>query len=127
MKKILLMLALLMAPLSYTGCKSPQLVAYRTADAVVSSVDLAMQGWADYVVAERKRILALPAIERGSRQSDLLRKEGKVLNSYGRYQSAMRVSQSAVNAAIQDKSRLPDNVAAAAAEVLKLVRELKGA
>lgn len=127
MKKILLMLALLMAPLTYTGCKSPQLVAYRTADAVVSSVDLAMQGWADYVVAERKRILALAPLDRGSQQADLLRKEGKVLHAYGRYQAAMRVSQSAVNAAIQDKSRLPDNVAAAAAEVLKIVRELKGA
>ncbi len=128
MKKLILILSLLLpVTLTSTGCKSsPTMIAYKSADAVVSSVDVAMMAWADYVVAERLRINDLPPIERGSLGTDLLRKEGKVQMAHGRYRDAMRVSRAAVNSAIQNKERLPDNVGAAAAELLTLIRNLKG-
>lgn len=125
MKTILLILMLAFTP-AFVGCKvTPQQIAYKSSDAVVSSVDIAMQGWADYVVAERRRIAALPPIDRGSLGADLLRKEGKVSKALGEYQSAMRSAQAGVNAAIQSKGPLPPLVDGAAAALLSVIKENK--
>lgn len=110
------------------GCKTPQtapMIAYKSADAVISSVDLAMRGWADYVVTERKKINALPAIDRGSKSADLLRKEGKVHQAYGHYQASMRLAHASVSVAIANKDALPQAVGDAAAALLNLIVELK--
>lgn len=117
-------LAMAATPVAIVGCKTPQQAAYQSADAVISSVDVAMRAWADYVVAERAAIRALPPAERGSRESDLLRREGRVVIAYGRYQDAMRVSEASVAAAIGDGKALPQNVGASAVELVNLIRSL---
>lgn len=123
---LLLLLGLCAAPVIMTGCKStPIQIAYKSADAVVSSVDIAMQGWADYVVAERRRIADLPPLERGSLGSDLLRKEGRVSKALGEYQAAMRSAQAGVTAAIASKGPLPPLVDGAAAALLSVINENK--
>lgn len=126
--KLLHILALIIGlcaiPIISTGCKStPHQIAYKSADAVVSSVDIAMHGWADYVVAERRKIAAMPAIDRGSREADLLRKEGKVANALGEYQSAMRAAQAGVNAALRSGGPLPPMVEGAASALLTIIKE----
>ena len=114
----------LVAPMALvTGCKAtPQQVAYKSADAVVSSVDIAMQGWADYVVAERRRIAALPQADQLGPKSDLLRKEGRVATAYGRYQQACETAREAVNVAIAQNQPLPSAVSAAASIVLDVIK-----
>lgn len=105
-----------------TGCKAtPHQVAYKSADAVVSSVDIAMRGWADYVVAERKRISALPAAEQLALKAELLRKEGRVMNAYGDYQRAMTLAEAAVKLAIANHQPPPADVGAAASIVLSTI------
>ena len=109
-----------------TGCKStPNQIAYQSADAVISSVDLAMRGWADHVVSERKRIKALPAADRGTAEADLLRKEGKVASALGKYHAAMESAEAAVGAAFTQGKPLPETVGAAASALLAILKEVK--
>ena len=125
----LLAAALLMlgfvAPLAIvatTGCKAtPHQVAYKTADAVVSSVDVAMRGWADYVVAERKRIATLPSVDQLAPKAELLKREGRVMNAYGDYQRAMTLAEAAVKLAIANHQPPPADVGAAASLVLSTI------
>lgn len=115
--------------LTLPGCKTPQTanqIAYKSADSVITAVDLAMQGWSEHVVKERRRINALPPLDRGSQSADLLRAEGKVHQAYGRYQASMRVARAAVNASLASGEQLPQAVGDAAAALLELIRELKG-
>lgn len=126
----LLMLGLVapVALVTTTGCKAtPHQVAYKSADAVVSSVDIAMRGWADYVVAERKRIAALPAAEQLAPKSELLKREGRVATAYGRYQDAYKNAHDAVKLALEHNGLghddpLPSAVAAAASIVLDVIK-----
>lgn len=105
-----------------TGCKStPHQVAYKTADAVVSSVDVAMRGWADYVVAERRRIAKLPTAEQLGPKSELLKREGRVVKAYGEYQQAMTLAEAAVKLAIANGTPPPANVGAAASLVVSTI------
>lgn len=120
----LLMLGLVapVALVTTTGCKAtPEQAAYKTADAVVSSVDIAMHGWADYVVAERKRIAALPPVDQLAPKADLLRKEGRVIEAYGKYQQAMTLAEAAVKLAITNNQPPPADVGAAASLVLSTI------
>lgn len=111
-----------LAMVATTGCKAtPHQVAYKTADAVVSSVDVAMRGWADYVVAERKRIAALPPIDQLGPKAELLRKEGRVIEAYGKYQQAMTLAEAAVKLAIANHQPPPADVGAAASLVLSTI------
>lgn len=111
-----------LAIVATTGCKAtPHQVAYKSTDAVVSSVDVAMRGWADYVVAERKRIAALPAVDQLAPKADLLRKEGRVMNAYGEYQRAMNLAEAAVKIAIANHQPPPADVGAAASLVLSTI------
>lgn len=111
-----------------TGCKAtPQQVAYKTAEAVVSSVEIAMQGWADYVVTERRRIAALPPADQLGPKSELLRKEGRVATAHGRYQEACKSARDAVQLALEHNrlghdDPLPSAVAAAASIVLDAIK-----
>lgn len=112
-----------LAMVATTGCKAtPHQVAYKTADAIVSSVDVAMRGWADYVVAERKRIAALPAVDQLTPKADLLRKEGRVMNAYGEYQRAMNLAEAAVKLAVANHQPPPADVGAAASLVLDVIK-----
>lgn len=112
-----------MAIVATTGCKAtPHQVAYKSADAVVSSVDIAMRGWADYVVSERKRIAALPPVDQLAPKADLLRKEGRVMNAYGEYQRAMTLAEAAVKLAIANHQPPPATVASAASIVLDVIK-----
>lgn len=61
------------------ACKSAELVSYRTIGTVVHSVDLAMNGWGDYVRAHRGDP-ALPP------------KEAQVRKAYETYQQAITVA-----------------------------------
>ena len=109
-----------------TGCKStPVLLAYQSADAVISSVDLAMRGWADHVVSERRRIKKLPAIDQGSQAADLLRKEGKVATAHGRYVASMEAAEAAVGLAYTTRSSLPQSVSDAASALLAIIKEAR--
>lgn len=115
------------ALVSTTGCKAtPQQVAYKSADAVVSSVDIAMRGWADYVVAERKRIASLPPMDQLAPKADLLRKEGRVATVYGDYQKAMALAHDAMRLALEHNAlghddQAPRAVSAAASLVLSTI------
>lgn len=127
--RLLFMALALFGPVAFTGCKTPQsapMIAYKSADAVITAVDLAMQGWADHVVKERRRIKALPAIDQGSQGADLLRQEGRVHQAYGRYQASMSLAHAAVNASLASGDQLPQAVGDSAAALLALVRELQG-
>lgn len=126
----LLMLGLVapVALVTTTGCKAtPQQVAYKSADAVVSSVDIAMRGWADYVVAERKRIASLPPVDQLGPKADLLRKEGRVATAYGRYQDAYKKAHEAVQLALEHNTlghddQAPRAVSDAASIVLEVIK-----
>jgi hypothetical protein len=110
------------ALVSTTGCKAtPERAAYKTADAVVSSVDVAMRGWADYVVAERRRIAALPPVDQLGQKADLLRKEGRVATAYGHYQDSMNVAEAAVKIAVANRQPIPADVGAAASTLLSTI------
>lgn len=118
--------ALSVPPAVLIGCKaSPQLIAYRSADALVSSVDLAMQGWADHVVSERKRIAALPSPDRVSPQSELLKREGKVMDALGKYHAAIGVADVAMKSARATNGPPPEIVAQAASALLAVIKEVK--
>jgi hypothetical protein len=118
--------AIALPPAVLTGCKStPNQIAYQSADAVISSVDLAVRGWADHVVSERKRIKAMPAMERGTAESDLLRKEGKVIDALSRYHVAMGAAEVAVGVAFTQGKPLPETVSAAASALLAILKEVK--
>ena len=75
---------LILAPVTVavTGCSTP---AQQTAKQIQSVPEI-MAGWADYVVAERARIDALPKSDQGEGKADLLRAEGRVFNAYRDYQ-----------------------------------------
>lgn len=118
---ILSLSSLIIAPTAFiaVGCTTPQQTAYKTSASVVHGVDLAMQGWADYVIAERVRIASLSNEEQGPAKDALLRKEGSVLNAYGSYQTAVRLA-AALNT--------PNSAAAisqASADLVKLINETK--
>ena len=83
---------LIIAPVSVAvvGCATPTQQSYAKAQ----DVPTIMAQWADYVVAERARIVSLPAEDRGTPTSDLLRAEGRVFNAYGAYQSAVAIVRS---------------------------------
>ena len=118
--------AIALPPAVLTGCKAtPNQVAYQSAKTVTTSVSIAMSAWYDWLVAEEHRVAALPAIEQGSQRSELIKRDGRVRDAYGKYQAVMRASEASVNLALSSGERLPEQVGLAAIEVLKLIDELK--
>lgn len=122
LSSLILSVVLLSAPLTLTtGCKStPQQIAYKSTASLVHSVDVAMSGWADYVVAERQRIASLSPGDRLGASSDLLRREGNVLNAYAKYQAYMRSASHLVH----DGQFSPD-IVSAAATLLEIIKASK--
>ncbi len=121
MKTILLILMLAFAP-AFTGCKStPQQIAFNSTEGVVKSVDIAMREWYRWLVAEERRVAALPPIDQGSRRADLIRKDGRVREAYGRYQAAM----AGVEVAAMSAGQIPVDAQQAAAALLKITKEFQ--
>ena len=121
MKTILLILMLAFAP-AFTGCKAtPQQIAFNTTEGVVRSVDIAMKEWYRWLVAEERRVAALPPIDQGSQRADLIRKDGRVREAYGRYQTAM----GGVEVAAMGTGQIPADASQAASALLKITKELQ--
>jgi hypothetical protein len=121
MKTILLILMLAFTP-AFTGCKAtPQQIAFNSTEGVVKSVDIAMREWYRWLVAEERRVAALPPIDQGSQRSDLIRKDGRVREAYGRYQAAM----AGVEVAAMSAGQIPVDAQQAASALLKITKELQ--
>jgi hypothetical protein len=121
MRTILLILMLACAPV-FTGCKStPQQIAFNTTEGVVQSVDIAMREWYRWLVAEERRVSALPPIEQGGRRAELIRKDGRVREAYGRYQAAM----SGVELVAMSSGQIPPDASQAASALVNIVKEFK--
>lgn len=111
---------------SFSGCAAPkERIAFNATSATITSVNIAMKEWWTYVVKEEDRIAGLAPMDRGTLSADLLRKEGKVMNAYSAYQTAIKASAVAVRVAKTEGSPLPADVQTAILEVLTLVRDLK--
>lgn len=107
-------LSLVCAPVAIIGCKTPQQTTYKATAVTVRSVNLAMEGWMDYVMAEEKRIAALPKPEQIPAKQALLAREGRVMNAYGEYQNTIKSFRAAmVTTANSDTLTHPELVAVA--------------
>lgn len=121
MKTILLILMLAFTP-AFVGCKAtPQQIAFNSTEGVVKSVDIAMKEWYLHLVAEERRVAALPAIDQGSQRAELIRKDGRVREAWGRYQTAI----GGVEIAAMGAGQIPPDAAKAAAELANIVKEMK--
>jgi len=120
MKIHLVLILALVAMFGEIGCKStPNAISYNTTAATVATVDAGMQAWADYVHQQHARMAALPLIDQGAQNSQLLVIEGRVREAYGRYQSALAAANVGVTAA--DNSPVAPEVAGAAAALLSVI------
>lgn len=121
MKTILLILMLACTP-AFVSCKAtPQQIAFNSTEGVVKSVDIAMREWYRWLVAEERRVAALPAIEQGSQRAELIRKDGRVREAYAKYQSAM----GGVEAVAMASGQIPPDASVAASALVNLVKEFK--
>ena len=121
MKTLILILMLAFTP-AFTGCKAtPQQIAFNTTESVVKSVDIAMKEWYRWLVAEERRVAALPAIDQGSQRADLIRKDGRVRNAYAEYQAAI----GGVEAVVMATGQIPPDASKAASALVNLVKEFK--
>ena len=121
MKTILLILILAFTP-AFVGCKAtPQQIAFNSTEGVVKSVDIAMREWYRWLVAEERRVAALPAIDQGSQRAELIRKDGRVREAYARYQAAM----SGAEVAAMGAGQIPVDASQAASALMKIVEEFK--
>lgn len=119
--QIILGIGLMLMPIAVLqGCKTaPETVAYRSAATTAASVDTAMRVYSRWAAREESAITALPAADRGSRESDLLRLDGKVLQAYTHYQSAMTLAEIGQRLS----GTVPQEVSAAAADLVTLIQE----
>ena len=93
------------APVVITGCKATQqTVAYKSLASVEAGVSASLNAWADYVVAERKRIAALPPEDQSDASIALADKEGKARAALARYKQAAAVAQVGVNVALANST-----------------------
>ena len=121
MKTILLILMLAFTP-AFTGCKAtPQQIAFNTTEATVKSAGIAMREWYLYLVKEERRVAALPAIDQGSQRAELIRKDGRVREAWGHYQTAI----GGVEIAAMGAGQIPPDASKAASELVKIVKEMK--
>ncbi len=119
---LLLLVGLCAAPVVMTGCKAtPQQIAFNTTEGAVKSVDIAMKEWYRWLVAEERRVAALPAIDQGSQRAELIRKDGRVREAYGKYQASI----AGVEVAAMSAGQIPPDASQAAAALLKITKELQ--
>lgn len=119
--QILLSLALFASPVAMiTGCKtSPETVAYRSVASTATSVDTAMRAYSRWAAREEAAIAALRPADMGTREADLLRLDGKVLEAYTKYQSAMTFAEIGQRLS----GAVPPDVSAAASDLVRLIQE----
>jgi hypothetical protein len=116
MRKLQNRLALpLVLVLLVVSCSANQ-VAYKTVGSVVTAVDLSMNGWGEYVRAERAKATPSPA---------LAANEAKVRAAFEKYQTTIRAAKGALDASTWNGTAPPNDVAAAATALINLVVELK--
>lgn len=121
MKTIILIIMLAFTP-AFVGCKAtPEQIAYNTTEGVVKSVDVAMREWYRWLVAEERRVAALPAIDQGSRRADLIRKDGRVREAYAKYQAAI----GGVEAVAMATGQVTPDASQAASALINLVKEFR--
>ena len=119
---LLLLVGLCATPVIMTGCKAtPQQIAFNSTEGVVKSVDIAIREWYRWLVAEERRVAALPPIDQGSQRADLIRKDGRVREAYGRYQAAI----AGVEVAAMSAGQIPPDASQAAAALLRITKELQ--
>ena len=84
-----------------TGCKASQsTIAYKTFASVQAATRTSLDAWADYVVATRKQIAAMPADQQAAASASLDSREGIVRIALARYQQAAELAHAGVNAAL---------------------------
>lgn len=121
MKTIILIIMLAFTP-AFVGCKAtPEQIAYNTTEGVVKSVSVAMREWYRWLVAEERRVAALPAIDQGSRRADLIRKDGRVREAYAKYQAAI----GGVEAVAMATGQVTPDASQAASALINLVKEFR--
>lgn len=121
MKTIFLVIMLAFAP-AFVGCKAtPQQIAFNSTEGVVKSVDIAMKEWYRWLVAEERRVAALPAIEQGGRRAELIRNDGRVREAYAKYQAAM----GGVETVAMATGQIPLDASVSASALVNLVKEFK--
>ena len=121
MKTIFLIIMLAFTP-AFVGCKStPQQIAFNSTEGVVKSVDIAMKEWYRWLVAEERRVAALPEIEQGGRRAELIRKDGRVREAFARYQAAM----GGVETVAMATGQITPDASQAASALVNLVKEFK--
>ena len=109
--------------IAITGCQTtPQVVAIKTTDGVLTTADQAIAAWADYVVKQRSVIAQMPSgSDKEAASTALAIKELKVKNAYEQYQVAGRSAVLLGSTASGVNSGA--DVAAALASLLTLVTQ----
>ena len=128
MKLIVVILACLSfacAPIAIVGCKTPQQTAYKVTAITVRSVNLAMEGWMDYVMAEEKRIATLSKSDQIAAKQALLAREGRVMTAYGEYQATIRSSRAAMVTAASDDTLTHPELVSVANALLSVIKSNK--
>lgn len=130
LNRFVLCLALLLGALCVApGCasRSAENVAFNATASGITTADAAISAWADYVVAERRRIETLKATDPGAALeagNRLLVNEGKVSSAYYTYQDAARAAVLAGANASDGNQSPAARIAAAAAPLITLVTTL---
>lgn len=98
MKCVLILLTFILA-----GCSSfkPGRNTLATVAGVLEAERRIMTSWANYVVAEEKRIAALPAEDQGYAAAELLKSEGRVQQAHGAFVKARIATERAMTALAQ--------------------------
>jgi hypothetical protein len=98
---VFLMLIAIAIVAATTGCKASQTtVAYRTVASVQAAARTSLDAWADYVVATRKQIAAMPADQQAAAAASLNSREVIVRVALSRYQQAAELAHAGVNVAL---------------------------
>lgn len=115
---------LVLAASFVSGCAStsPQSVAYKATDAVITTVDQAIAAWSDHVVAQEKINAAITdPIARAEAGTALLNAEGKVSAAYYNYQKA---ASAAIKAGAAASSGAAGDVVTAASQFIGIITSL---
>lgn len=127
----LILLAFAIGAIVTSGCsgspKSPARIAHTTTVTAITTADAAISAWADYVVAEQRRIAALKATDPGAALeagNRLLVNEGKVSAAYYRYQAAATEAITAGASSADPGSTTSVQIAGASTALIQLIATL---
>jgi hypothetical protein len=84
-----------------------------------------MTAWANYVVAEEKRIAELPPEDQGYAAAELLKAEGRVQQAHGAFLKARNAAEKAMIALAQrpDKTAPPSEMLAAFSNLVTITAQ----